>query len=77
MNERNHIRNMRDLQAETARIRKTIDGKEQELSGDVRQVIESITPARIITGIAGKLVASAPAIYTAWSFFRTIFGRKK
>ena len=77
MNERNHIRNMHDLRAETARIRKTVSGMEQELSGDVRQVIESITPARIITGIAGKLVASAPAIYTAWSFVRSIFGRKK
>jgi hypothetical protein len=77
MKERNKIMNMRDLRAETARIRKTIGGMEQELSGDVRQVVESITPTRIITGIAGKLMASAPAIYTAWTFFRSIFGRKK
>jgi hypothetical protein len=75
--EKNKIRNMSDLRLETARVRKSIKNKEHGLSYDFWQVVESVTPMRIITGITSKLVSSAPAIYTAYSIIRTLFGKKK
>jgi hypothetical protein len=70
------IRNMSDLRRERARVNGSIGQKEKELAGDYHQVIESITPQRVITGIAAKLVTTAPALYTAYSIFRSVFGRK-
>jgi hypothetical protein len=77
MNERNRIKNMSDLRVETAKLRKSIQAKEKEFSGDVRQIVESITPMNIISGITSKLVTSAPAIYTGYSILKSIFGKKR
>jgi len=77
MNERNRIKNMPDLRAETARARKSIRDKEKELSGDLNQVVESITPLNLISGITSKLVTSVPALYAGYSIFKFIFGKKR
>ena len=76
MNDRNIIRNMEDLLRETKRVRNLIVSKERDLAGDYRQVIDAITPMRFITGVVSKLITTAPAIYSAYSIFRTVFGRK-
>jgi hypothetical protein len=77
MSEQHKIKNISDLRLETAKARKSIENKEKDLSGDYHRIIESVTPANIITGIISKLVTSAPALYTAYSIAQSVFGRKK
>ncbi len=71
------IRNISDLQHETSKVRKAISEGEQIITDDVVQVIDSVTPMRILAGITSKLLSSAPALYSAYTIFRSIFGRKK
>ena len=75
--EKNKIRNMADLQAETSRVRKVLRYQEQGLSEDFWQMVDSITPMRIISGITGRILSSAPTILAAFQVIRTIFGKKK
>lgn len=77
MSEQNSIRNMADLKAETTRLRRSIQVKEEELTGDISEVFHSITPLNIISGITSKLIASVPAIYAGYTIYKSIFGRKK
>ena len=68
---------MKDLQAETARVRKVLGYQEQGLTEDFWEVVNSITPMRIISGITGRILSSAPTILTVYQVIRTIFGKKK
>ena len=73
MNEHRPIRNMKDLRRETVLLRRRIAQREQDLSDDATRLLESVTPARIITSVASKLLAGAPAIFTAYSLIRSLF----
>jgi hypothetical protein len=77
MKESNRIRNITDLRHETARVRRSIRNKEQDLSEDYLRMIESLSPLNIITGITGKLLNSAPVLYTVFTIVRSIFRKKK
>jgi hypothetical protein len=77
MNEKNKIRNLSDLREKTTRVRKSIRKKEKEFSDDVDRIVSSVSPVKIITEITGKLLTSAPALFTVYSILRTVFGKKK
>jgi hypothetical protein len=77
MGGKNKIRNLADLSEETTRVRKSIRKKEKECSDDVNRIVASISPVKVITEIAGKILTSAPALYTVFSILRTVFGKRK
>lgn len=77
MSAKNKIRNLKDLSREKARVRKSIREQEKIFSKDMDRIIESVSPSKIITEVAGKLLTSAPALYTAYTIIRSLFGRKK
>ncbi len=77
MNNRNKIRNLAGLREEQNRMKRVIRQQEEKIHDDYRQMVDSITPARIIASITGKLITSAPALFTAYSVFRGMFRKKK
>lgn len=76
MHENRPIRNLSDLRKETAEVRRKIARREQELSEDAKRMVDSVTPARILASVTSKLIASAPAIYTAWSLIRGLLRKR-
>jgi hypothetical protein len=77
MSGKNKIRNLSDLRDETSRVRKSVGKKEKELSDDIDRIIESVSPWKLIAEISGKILSNAPALFTAYSFIKKLFSKKK
>jgi hypothetical protein len=73
MNHKYPIHSLKELRKEKERIRRAINGKEQQISNDYKRLIDTLTPINILSNVASKIATHLPVWFGVFSLIKGLF----